>query len=139
MFRSLRTRLAVGVATGAVAVASLASAPIAPAYAVWFQPDIRVVDTAFDDTATTTTFTFKVDNYGVADSGPVTLKGVCRSHTWGPTTVLSKTLSGLRSGQATTVYLTCKGGMASWVQGKLTATTADDLDTSNNSAQIDNG
>ena len=71
MFRSLRTRFAVGVATGAVVVASLASAPIAPAYAVWFQPDIRVVDTAFDDTATTTTFTFKVDNYGVADSGPV--------------------------------------------------------------------
>jgi hypothetical protein len=136
---SFRARLAVGAAAVAIAVASLASAPAAPAYAVWFQPDIRVVSTGYEDTATTTSFAFKVDNYGVADSGPVTLKGVCNGSNWGPTTVLSKTLSGgLRSGQATIIYLTCKGGLQSWVGAKLTATTADDIDTSNNSAQDDN-
>jgi hypothetical protein len=138
MFSSFRTRLVVGVAAVAVAVVSFASAPAAPVHAVWFQPDIRVVATWYDDTPTTTSFAFRVDNIGAADSGPVSLKGVCRSHTWGPTTVLSKTLSSLRSGQAMTVYVTCKGGMANWVQGKLTATTADDLDTSNNWEDIDN-
>jgi CARDB len=138
MFRSFRTRLAVGAAAVAVAAASLASVPTAPAYAVWFQPDIRVQANFSNDTSTKTTFGFRVENIGAADSGAVTLKGVCHGHNWGPTTVLSKTLSGLRSGQATTVYLTCKGGTASWVEATLTATTAGDLDTSNNSDEIDN-
>ena len=145
MLRLIRTGLVFGL--GAVAIAATA---VAPAHAaegqqshprlqqLLFKPDVRINNGDFTETSTVTTFNWKIENIGAADSGPITVKATCRGYAIaGTKLVVNKVIPGLRSGQWTWLSYKCPGGLKYWVSTDVSVATQDDLDLSNNTAGLD--
>jgi hypothetical protein len=118
------------------------SATTTPASAApFFKPDIEASFVKeFDNNSGGTTYVYHIRNTNVA-SGPVTVSALCAY--WRPDGSVahiapfnSYTMSGLAENQMVTKSFACDkgpwGGMA--LGSRLAATTADDLDPSNNHA-----
>jgi hypothetical protein len=146
MLRLIRTRLALGLAAVAVAVTTVMPAHAAEGHLsrpttqqFLFQPDVRVGYYLMTETSTVTTWNWKIENIGVADSGPITVNATCHGTAIsGTKLVVSKVIAGLKSGQHTYLSYKCAGGLKSWVETNITVSTQDDLDLSNNTARLDN-
>jgi hypothetical protein len=157
MFQVIRTRLALSLAVIAIATMSVAPAYAAPAsgrgapsqapqapqapQAVVFQPDLRVNSSlnasyvAFNDTWI---YHFTVTNIGVADSGAIALKGICRysdpHEKLSTQTVLATVVGGLKANHSTSVDVVCPHTTQINDGAMLSAGTQNDLDPSNNGA-----
>jgi hypothetical protein len=146
MFRLIRIGLVFGL--GAVAIAATTAAPTYAAEGqqsqprfqqFLFKPDVRLVSRPFTETGTVTTWNWKIENIGAADSGPITVKATCDGDVIaGTKLVVSKVIPGLKSGQSTWLSYKCAGGLKYWVHTDVSVATQDDLDTSNNFADDDN-
>ena len=104
MLRLIRTGLVFGL--GAVAIAATTFAPAHAAESqqslpkfqqFLFKPDIRLLRRQFTETSTVTTFNWKIENIGAADSGPITVKATCRGYAIdGTALVVNKVIPGLK-------------------------------------------
>jgi hypothetical protein len=142
MIRTIRTRAALTLAAAAVVAAVAApvvpalAAPLAPAaddsYQL-FKPDL---DVTFVYQSAPGKDVYRVRNIGSVASGPIYLKGECYHHEksgqfkWIPG--IARVDPPLQSNQSRNVTVSCKGG--GYLTTRLTATTQDDLDPSNNVA-----
>jgi hypothetical protein len=146
MHRLIRTSLVFGLAAVAVAATTVIPAHAAEgqqsrptAQQFLFQPDLRVTHYLFSETSTVTSWSWKIENIGAADSGPITVKATCHGDAIaGTKLVVSKVIPALKAGQYTYLSYKCTGGQKYWVGTNVTVSTQDDLDPSNNTARWDN-
>jgi hypothetical protein len=146
MLRFIRSGLVFG-----LGVVAIAATTVVPAHAaegqqshprfqqLLFRPDVRLLSRPFTETSTITTWNWKIENIGAADSGPITVKATCRGYAInGTMVVVNKAIPGLKAGQSTWLSYKCPGGLEDWVHTDVSVATQDDLDPSNNARSRDN-
>jgi hypothetical protein len=143
VFRAFRISLALGIATAAIAAAS-----VVPAYAATLQPvtypqfvpDVTVFDVGQEDySATVTHFKWQVMNIGKGPSGPITVDATCQGNLiQGVPVVYHHQFAGLQPGEYTFVTYNCAGGYKNTVGSHIHVSTANDSNRSNDYAFEDN-
>lgn len=148
MFRALRTTASLGIATAALAAAS-----IVPAFAATLQPvsypepvphpdlhvaDVRVVAIqASDVTDTKSLFVWRVENIGSVKSDDVKVLATCWGEAvYGHQLVENIHHSGLNPGQAFVVSYYCPGGKLNDVYTAIAISSPNDSNPSNNNGQM---
>jgi len=143
MFRPFRTRIALSLATIAIAAAGAVpayAAPLQPVSYPQFVPDVTVYDAGEEDySATVTHFKWMIFNVGKGPSGPITVRATCKGKLIkGEPVVYQHQLPGLEPGTYTFAQYDCAGGYNNMVGSHIHVSTPNDANTANDSAYEDN-
>lgn len=136
-------RIAIGVATAALAVTSFAS-PLMPAANAQFlfKPDVRVNYDSKYGTDEKTVYKYRVKNIGAASASPVNLIARCYymniNGTFGHKGDIFMGVVSLQQDQQIYKSVTCPKESAQSAYARLRAVVQDDLDPSNNTAYAPN-